>query len=62
MVKNQIKRSCGILDAGLCGKGWRLPVPGYCNKGFGVRWCGGLIFLAVYSYLLKIVFVLNFWC
>ena len=62
MVKNRIKGPCGILDGGLCGKNCWLPVAGYCHKGLGLRCCGGLISFAVYSYLTKIVCVLNFWC
>ena len=62
MVKNRIKGHCGILDGGLRVKGWWFPVGGYCHKGLGLRYCGGLISFAIYSYLLKIVYVSNFWC
>ena len=62
MFKDRIKGPCGISDEGLCGKGWQLPVAGYCHSRLGVRCCVGLISSAVYLYLLKIVFVLNFWC
>ena len=61
MVKNPIKGPCSILDGGLSGKGWWLPVA-RCHNGIGLRCHPGLISFAVYSCLLKIVCVFNFWC
>ena len=62
MVKNRIYGLCGISDGGLCDQDWWFPVTGYCHKGHGLTCCGALISFAIYSYLLKIVCVLSFWC
>ena len=36
-----------------CTKGWMLSAGGYCDKGRGLRCCGGPVLSAVYSFLLK---------
>ena len=67
MVKSWINGFCGILDEG---KGWRLPVAGYCHRGLVLDIAWVLypflfthiyyIYVIIYIYIYMYVYIYNF--